>query len=251
MGRGAEAIDAARTAVAAADDPMDWQVRAGAHHLLVELEADAGVAGAMEGREYGRLLSAVMWQQRLHTLQGARSAVDVERLQRDTEVATRAAREDALTGLGNRRALDEAIAQLARSDGSAPREHSAVLIDLDEFKTVNDTYGHAIGDEVLRTVGAMLRTLARSSDVVVRLGGDEFVVLAADTARRDAAVLVTRLHRAFEQFDWDVIAPGLHVQVSIGSSTTPEDAVATALLTGADDSMYLHKRRRSGLSPAR
>jgi diguanylate cyclase (GGDEF)-like protein len=245
LGRGADAVAAARVAVEAASRPIDWQLRAGAHHLLLELEAEAGVPGAVEGREYGRLLSEVLWQQRLRTLQGARAAVDVERLQRTTEVANRAAREDALTGLGNRRALDEALALLGRTGGGSERGHTAVLIDLDDFKAVNDNYGHAVGDDVLRVVGRTLRSCARSSDLVVRLGGDEFVVLAADTTRVEAAALTTRLRHTFSGIDWDRIAPELRVQVSIGFAATADGVEVADLLQRADESMYADKRRGS------
>lgn len=115
QGRGPEAVVAAESAV----EPIDWQVTAGAHYLLIELEAEAGVPGAVAGKAYGQLLSNALWQQRLRTLQGARSAHDVERLQRTTEIATRAAREDSLTGLGNRRALDEALVRLEQNAGQS------------------------------------------------------------------------------------------------------------------------------------
>ena len=170
------AVRAARAAVEAAEAPGDWQVVAAARHLLVELQAEQGLPGAVSGREYGRLLSGVLWTGRLRTLQGARTALDVERLQRAREEAEQRAREDPLTGLGNRRALDEAVQRLTSSAG--PRGdragdaavHSLLLVDLDRFKSVNDRYGHLVGDEVLRTVAGCLSSHARSDDVLVRLG---------------------------------------------------------------------------------
>ena len=242
LGRRPEAIVAVRMAVEAAAGPIDWQVTAVAHYLLVELEAEAGVPGAQEGRDYGRLLSDVLWQQRLQTLQGARSALEFERLQRITEIATVAAREDSLTGLGNRRALDEALVRLEGPDGEC-QEHSLVLIDLDGFKSVNDSYGHLIGDDVLREVARTLRSCARRADLLVRLGGDEFVVLAAGATSREAAALAARIEAAINATNWADIAPGLAVRASIGFAATGGATLVADLVGAADASMYADKRR--------
>jgi len=245
LGRGPEAAAAARLAVESAVEPIDWQVTAGAHYLLIELEAEAGVPGAMAGRAYGRLLSNALWQQRLRTLQGARSALDVERLQRTTEIATRAAREDSLTGLGNRRALDEALAKLEKTAEGEQLAHSLVLIDVDGFKSVNDTYGHQVGDEVLKAVARTLRTCARRADLLIRLGGDEFVVLAAGATKTEAAALAARVHDSIDDTDWGAIAGGLQVSISIGFAATGVGMLLTDLLGTADAAMYADKRRRS------
>lgn len=242
LGRGPEAVVAARLAVDSVAEPIDWQVTAGAHYLLVELEAEAGVLGAAEGRAYGRLLSNALWQQRLRTLQGARSAIEIERLQRTTEIATRAAREDSLTGLGNRRALDEALARLERNGDGDQQEHSLVLIDLDGFKSVNDTYGHVVGDEVLQAVATTLRACARRADLLIRLGGDEFVVLAEGATKLEAAALAARVHEAMNNTDWGAIAGGLRVRISIGFAATGAGVLVTDLLGAADASMYADKR---------
>ena len=243
LGRGPAAVAAAQLAVEVATGPIDWQVAAGAHYLLVELEAEAGVPGAAHGQAYGRLLSELNWQQRLRTLQGARSALDFERLHRTTEIATRAAREDPLTGLGNRRALDEALAGLAQNAGVGTQDHSLVLIDLDAFKSVNDKYGHLIGDDVLKAVGAALRASARNTDLLIRLGGDEFVVLAAGTTQPEGAALAARIHQAIDGTDWEAVEPGLHIRASVGLGTTGGPILVSDLLGAADASMYAEKRR--------
>jgi diguanylate cyclase (GGDEF)-like protein len=220
-------------------------VTAGAHYLLIELEAEAGVPGARAGRAYGRLLSNALWQQRLRTLQGARSAIDVERLQRTTEIATRVAREDSLTGLGNRRALDEALVRLEQTAEADQLDHSLVLIDVDGFKSVNDTYGHQAGDEVLKAVARTLRTCARRADLLIRLGGDEFVVLAAGATKVEAAALAVRIHDSISNTDWDGIARGMQVSISIGFAATGAGMLVTDLFGSADAAMYADKRRHS------
>jgi GGDEF domain-containing protein len=95
-------------------------------------------------------------------------------------VAQRAVLEDPLTGVGNRRALDEALRSVSAeaAAGSCDVPVSLLVVDLDDFKRINDTYGHVVGDEVLRAVAMAVRGVARADDVVARLGGDEFVVLA-------------------------------------------------------------------------
>jgi diguanylate cyclase (GGDEF) domain len=243
LGRTTEAVAAARLAVESATGPMDWQVVAGAHHLLVELEADAGIPGAEDGRAYARLLSNALWQQRLRTLQGTRGTLEMEQLKRTTEIATKTAGEDPLTGLGNRRALDEALAELLKRPAGETQEHCLLLLDIDDFKSVNDTYGHVVGDEVLRHVATALRSATRSNDLLVRLGGDEFVVLAADATRAHGEQRASRIQTALESTDWGALAPGLRVHTSVGVGATDGLAPVTALLALADQSMYADKRR--------
>ncbi|QNN52234.1 GGDEF domain-containing protein [Nocardioides mesophilus] len=149
-GRTDEALEVAREAADESGDAGDWQVTAGVRWLLVEMECEAGVPGAAAGREYAGLLSHVLWQQRLSTLQGATAALDVERLRGDKLAAQRAAREDPLTGVGNRRALDLALADAEIRSHHDGRPTSLLIIDLDDFKSVNDRHGHVRGDEVLR-----------------------------------------------------------------------------------------------------
>lgn len=241
------AVETARLAVEAAQLPGDWQVAAAASHLLVELEAEQGLPGAVSGREYGRLLSSVLWAQRLHTLQGARTALDVERLQRAREAAERAAREDPLTGLGNRRALEEAVEGLRAKPSGGERAsdaaaHSLLLFDVDGFKAVNDSYGHLVGDDVLRAVAGALRSMARAEDVLVRLGGDEFVVLAPGATAEAADELANRMRAGLDDVDWAAFAPGLRLRVSIGVATTGEGVGVEDLVGMADLAMYGSKQ---------
>ncbi|GMA88529.1 hypothetical protein GCM10025868_37790 [Angustibacter aerolatus] len=239
LGRTDEALAAARRAVDDLEPGLDWHVVATARALLVELEAEAGVPGATSGLAYGRLLSSVLWQQRLSTLQGARAALDVERLERETRRAVRQASVDPLTGVGNRRALERALPV-----GQERRQHSLVLVDLDGFKQVNDTYGHHTGDQVLSRVAAVLQDVARSEDVVVRLGGDEFVVLAPGAGRAEADALSARLEQALEEVDWARLTPGRRVRVSTGQATSDGPTSVEQLLQAADDAMYAVKRGR-------
>ncbi len=246
-GRRDDAVQVAREAAEHADAAGDWQVAASARWLLLELEASAGVPGAVDGRRYGRLLSRVLWQQRLSTLHGAHAALDVERLRRDTEIAVREAAEDPLTGVGNRRALAEALRaaadqQVPAEVGRGPRQ-SLLLVDLDDFKAVNDVHGHVVGDEVLRGVAAALRSTARAEDVVVRLGGDEFVVLAWDADAEAGRVLAERAARAIAETVIHSPAGALTLHASIGVATTGDGVEVDDLLGVADAAMYRAKDR--------
>ena len=158
---------------------------------------------------------------------------------------------DPLTGLGNRTLLLEAGRTLStdgrgRSETSGPQ--ALLLLDLDGFKTVNDTLGHAVGDQLLVEVAETLRARVRQQDVVARLGGDEFAVLLRDLPDTATAVSAARsisvaLHRPFVV---DNVA--LEVGVSIGVSVAPEHGSDLAqLLRCADVAMYQAKRDGGGV----
>lgn len=244
LDRRSEALDVARESARQSETAGDWQVAASARWLLVELETAAGVPGAASGRAYGQLLSRVLWQQRLSTLQGARAALDVERLRRDNEIAVRAASEDPLTGVGNRRALDEALAAARVSyEGQGETTFTALLVDLDDFKAVNDAHGHAVGDEVLRAVAGALRSVARSEDVVVRLGGDEFVVFAEGVDGAAGRLLAERATRAIAAIRLRSPMGPLALRASVGVACTADGVGLEGLLEAADAAMYRIKGR--------
>ncbi|HET6653381.1 MAG TPA: GGDEF domain-containing protein [Nocardioides sp.] len=240
-GRHDEALDVARQAAELSAAAGDWHVAATVRWLLVEMEHQAGLPGAASGHAYARLLSRVLWQQRLSTLQGARAALAVEGLRRDTAVAERRALEDPLTGVGNRRALDAALGRSRHEDGP----WSLLVVDLDEFKTVNDRYGHLLGDEVLRGVADAIRRVARADDIVVRLGGDEFVVLARGTDEAGGSALAGRLREAIAAVTVSTPHGCVRLTATVGVGTTDDRTTATDLLEVADLDMYRGKGRRT------
>ncbi|URI07269.1 GGDEF domain-containing protein [Aquincola tertiaricarbonis] len=153
-------------------------------------------------------------------------------LQRRTDDLSRQALEDPLTGLPNRRHVDQWL--------HAPGHMAAVLmIDVDHFKQVNDRHSHALGDEVLRTLGRLLQQNLRPQDVVARLGGEEFVAIVPGDAD-DEAVRRTaeRLRTAVEQHAWHGLAEGLAVTVSVGAASPHEATSQQALLDLADRRLY-------------
>ncbi len=149
---------------------------------------------------------------------------------------------DALTGLPNRRYLEERLAaELARATRHR-QPLSVLVIDVDDFKHVNDTWGHQKGDEVLAWVGQFLRSQLRSSDVTCRTGGDEFVVILPSTDRDGAESLSQRLRTTLEELRQ--ARPDHPVKLSVGSASLgPGTGDAPSLLAAADRAMYQVKGR--------
>ena len=151
---------------------------------------------------------------------------------------------DPLTGLVNRRSL---IAQLEHAVASSDRhqgEFALLFLDLDKFKSVNDTLGHEVGDELLRQVAARLLAAVRVSDVVARLGGDEFVVLLEGRGAAANAAGVARKIEQAHAYAFDINGHRIHTSTSIGIALYPQDgANAAQLMKNADTAMYYAKQR--------
>ncbi len=159
-------------------------------------------------------------------------------------LAERTSRLDPLTGLGNRRALDEALSHELARHIRYGRTLTMVVVDLDGFKAVNDTYGHAAGDRVLSVVGQRLGEI-RGTDIAFRLGGDEFAVLLPET-RSDAAELVAR--RIARQIRDDTFPHEVSATWGIAEATGPDPQ---ELLAAADRELYTRKREtRAANGPA-
>ncbi len=149
---------------------------------------------------------------------------------------------DYLTGAFNRRALLENV---HREIGRAKRYHvplSALMVDIDHFKKVNDTYGHGVGDQVLRKVTEALRAGVRDSDIIGRFGGEEFVILMPETQLPEAEKAAKRLCEATDSLHIDSEKGNVHVTISVGVSAWSEKMqTAEDLLDAADKAMYAAK----------
>jgi diguanylate cyclase (GGDEF)-like protein len=156
---------------------------------------------------------------------------------------------DALTGLPNRAAFDDFLFRHvhARIENEVPRALGLLMLDVDRFKRFNDTYGHAVGDEVLRMVGGVLLRLTRKSDLSARYGGEEFAVVVPNATPFGLRSLAERLRRGVAE---EVLAHEdrqLSVSVSIGGAwlgraTSQRDA--RALIEAAD--RYLYRAKEAG-----
>jgi len=118
---------------------------------------------------------------------------------------------------------------------------SVVVLDLDGFKTVNDEFGHAVGDETLRDIGQILMKHSRGINVVSRYGGDEFAVLLVETSKTGARLYADRIRQVVATFPF---SHGKTVTASFGVSSLPDDEAATseALFRAADEALYGAKR---------
>lgn len=146
-------------------------------------------------------------------------------------------RRDALTGLPNRLAFDEWLADLVGRSGRGPV--TVALLDLDRFKSINDSFSHLVGDEVLRRVGRLMAAVVRNGDLVARYGGEEFGMVLPATSLEEAVAVCERVRRAVADADWSSVRPGLGVTVSIGLA---EEGSVQRALSVADRRLYAAKR---------
>ncbi|HEX2077513.1 MAG TPA: diguanylate cyclase, partial [Longimicrobium sp.] len=165
----------------------------------------------------------------------------LERLQEQAAELERQTREDALTGVSNRRHLDALLAVEWERALRFGRALTVAMLDLDRFKQVNDRFSHAVGDEVLRTVARLLRQHTRGVDVVARYGGEEFCLILVETRLEEGARLCDRLRVLVESHDWTSIRPELRVTVSAGVAGLHEAEAPDGLLAAADLRLYAAK----------
>lgn len=144
---------------------------------------------------------------------------------------------DSLTGVNNRRAFEHSLAQELALVERRSTPLSLVIIDVDYFKMINDTYGHAAGDKVLQTIAALLTKCARNVDVVARIGGEEFAVILPNTDEASALTVAERMRAAVANEVW-LNTP---LTISLGTATLLNHENASSLFVRADKAMYLAK----------
>ncbi|HEX8237560.1 MAG TPA: diguanylate cyclase [Abditibacteriaceae bacterium] len=176
------------------------------------------------------------------TLEAKQAALEEANLRLDALATT-----DGLTGVKNRRAFEEKLAEeITRSTRYGP-PLSLLLLDVDKFKQYNDSFGHIAGDQILKTVAHLLREHARSTDFVARYGGEEFVLVLPNTGAEGAIILAERLRTIIEAAPW----PQRAVTASFGAATfgaatfgaasLSGDSTPTALIEAADRALYASK----------
>jgi diguanylate cyclase (GGDEF)-like protein len=235
----AAARDAVRT-VEAKDDEHDLMLAI--EELATCEEAAGDLQGALaDGREVKRHMWQIHQRQTRRLVQQVWASADLERdrrsLQTQAAEATRSAEEDALTGIGNRRLLERFLCEEAVRHS----EVACIIADIDSFKEINDTFGHDVGDAVLRQVGLLLASKTRSGQQAIRYGGDEFVVAMSGVDLASAYGFAERMRLAVSSLDWTSVVPGLHVTMSFGVACGPA-AGWQAALTTADTRLLDAKR---------
>lgn len=152
---------------------------------------------------------------------------------------------DGLTGLLNRRRFQEEFDRWGKFALRYERVGSLMFVDLDKFKTINDTYGHQAGDEYLLAVANTLKKVLRSNDFLGRWGGDEFVVLLPEANASAACEVAEKLLKTFNEMTISIADQSIHASISIGIASLPEHTVDTGeLMAFADAAMY--KAKESG-----
>jgi diguanylate cyclase (GGDEF)-like protein len=154
------------------------------------------------------------------------------------EMAAKLAQTDPLTGVGNRRAFDDTVSGLMEQDDQI----GLVVIDLDDLKLLNDTCGHAAGDDALRRAAAAIASAVRPNDLVSRVGGDEFVILLTQGGLNRADDLAAQVRVAVGEIDIPGFGP---LSVSTGVDVCPGRDLVFGL-NRADEMLYQAKRKRSG-----
>ncbi|MGV2962513.1 sensor domain-containing diguanylate cyclase [Paenibacillus sp. AGC30] len=144
---------------------------------------------------------------------------------------------DLLTGLKNRRFFQEKMLESLMMFQEKQRYFSLLVVDIDHFKSINDTYGHPIGDLVLGNLAGLLQTVSRSTDVVARYGGEEFVVILPDCEEEQAIGIAERYRSQVASADWGEY----NITVSIGAATVVEEDTEQTLFQRADNALYASK----------
>lgn len=181
---------------------------------------------------------------RLLEIIAAQMAIDFDRARLYDELRAEAIT-DPLTGLYNRRYLTERYVE-ERSRAIRNRHAlAAMMVDIDKFKRVNDTYGHDAGDVVLQELASVIRTVVRAEDIVARYGGEEFTILLPETSPDHALHLGRRLRQTIEAYALPQVAGVKHVTVSVGVALLDLDDDGMELFGRADQAMY-HVKRAGG-----
>ncbi|WP_030128749.1 GGDEF domain-containing protein [Pseudomonas sp. QTF5] len=156
--------------------------------------------------------------------------------------ATQSALRDPLTDTGNRIAMDQTLHREIEMSRRHSQPLSLLMLDIDHFKRINDTYGHSAGDDVLKAVAASIKNQLRNVDMVFRFGGEEFLILLSNTSREAAAMVGERLRFAAQAQDYVAEGKMIELTVSIGCSTLLPGESAESLLRRADSALYVAKR---------
>ena len=216
-----------------------------AHELgalaIIPLRGMDGVIGAlvMEGEHPIAISPTDAKNLRLLGVMAARALETVWEI----EEINRRARTDALTGLANRQQFEERLSRIVMETNRFGGSCTLVVIDIDRFKHVNDTYGHQVGDEVLRRVAAALQQEVRNVDLCARYGGEEMAVLLPQTDLAGGCQLAERLRTAVSALPFVIGGREIPVTISLGVATYPEGARdRDELFTAADRALYGAKR---------
>lgn len=162
-------------------------------------------------------------------------------LEQKAEKLHHEATHDVLTGLFNRREFNRYLDAAHASATSDHRRLYVAMLDVDHFKSINDLHSHLVGDRVLKQIGSLVNVASRDRDFVSRFGGEEFIVVMGDVRPEQAAAVAERLRQTIQDFDWTVLAPGLHVTASLGVYNIARSSDCVSGLAEVDKLLYAAK----------
>ncbi len=152
---------------------------------------------------------------------------------------------DALTGLYNRNFFEESYKREKERANREKKPFSVIIMDVDNFKMINDTYGHLTGDEVLKSISKIMKKTFRKTDIIARYGGDEFIVFMPNTDENKAEVAVSRFKKNLEALNNEGKFP-FRIEVSVGKATqNVGESSKKDPIREADFNMYREKKRKS------
>jgi diguanylate cyclase (GGDEF)-like protein len=239
-----ERPDVAAIFAARATSSIDPEIHPQIHDLALCLSAELAAAdGETSGLRYGRRQFKERWATRLESLHLMEASIEAERLSHEHAVLSAHALLDDLTEIGNRRALDRYVSDLPRR---GVHNVAVIIIDIDGFKSINDSHGHIAGDSVLVAIARALGANVRSTDLAVRIGGDEFAAVLAGADLDTASDRARRILEAVERHSFESVSSGLHVTLSAGVAVGATGQLDD-LWAQADAAMYRAKKgsRRS------
>jgi len=205
----------------------------------VQTDPDSFVAQIINGTLVVALALVIS---RMLFVQFRRNHEHLQVIEKQRAILARLAREDSLTRLPNRRSVLERVEEEFERSRRYGSVFSVAVADLDHFKRVNDTYTHAVGDEVLKNVARIFRSTLRTPDLVARYGGEEFLFVFPESTLADARRACDKIREAVAAYSWDGQQPGLRVTTSLGVASSREAESATALIAAADRRLYEAKR---------
>jgi diguanylate cyclase (GGDEF)-like protein len=265
LGQLGEAIDSLTQALAIAEQHQVMSILVEAHRALTEIYERSGklTAALTHLKAYARYQERLLEEKANRVLRAALVTFEVDRVKQEQAVYQRKNTEllalrrqleeqntrlkelalsDPLTGLRNRRYLEDYLDEVLAATERYGRELSVVLIDIDNFKLINDNHSHTLGDAVLIAMARLLAGQLRQADVVVRYGGEEFVIVLPETPLTQALIAAEKLRQAIEGYPWHTLAADLTVTISCGLAVYQPGLTRNELLRLADQELYRAKR---------
>ena len=168
---------------------------------------------------------------------------DVIRLQGELMTARTEAEIDFLTGLVNRRRFERALLEMLNDYQTRGYPFALILLDLDNFKTINDTYGHPVGDQLLKEIALILKTFLRANNIAARLGGEEFAILVPGVTVKEAEIIANRLRTTIENRNFVSLDKDIRTTASFGVTGVHIDDTIDSILERADQALYEAKKQ--------